>query len=359
MGLFNFLKNKSKSTSDNKFILSKITSIDHPTDGSVKITFDTENIPNEYLLFNSGQYINLKITINNKEEIRSYSLCSKPNNPLEIAVKAISNGIVSNYLKSKVEVGDEILISKPEGNFKINDTDQKIIAFAAGSGITPIYSIAQTIENTKREMLLFYGNKTISSSIFYKEIALLNNSKTRFLFSQEKNESNDSKRVDGTFVKSIVKQDLDILKSDKFLICGPENMIIEIRDALKLFGIKEDKIIYELFTSPVKMESSKKSSSNKKFKGESIVKITLDGKNYEMTVPENGPLLIDAAEKNGIDVPFSCRGGLCCSCRAKVVEGDVKMDVNYALTDQEVDDGYILACQAKTNSSELTISFDE
>ena len=359
MGLFNFLKNKSKSTSDDKFISSKIIEITHPTDGSVKITFDTNNIPEDYLSFSSGQYINLKMTINNKEEIRSYSLCSKPQKPLEIAVKTITDGIVSNYLKSKVVIGDEILISKPEGNFKINDKDEKIVAFAAGSGITPIYSIAQTLEESNRKMLLYFGNKTISSSIFYKEIASLNNSKTEFFFSQEKKETNDSKRVDGDFVKKLVKQDLDILKSDKFLICGPENMIIEIREALKLFGIKEDKIIYELFTTPVKMESSKKSSNNKKFKGESIVKIILDDKSYEMTVPENGPLLIDAAEKNGIDVPFSCRGGLCCSCRAKVIEGDVKMEVNYALTDQEVDEGYILACQAKTNSSELTISFDE
>jgi len=357
MGLFNFIKKKSNETSKKKEICVEVKSIIPLTNESIKITFQNENIPIDYFSFKAGQYTNIKININNKTQIRSYSLCSKPKEEMAIAIKAIPNGLVSNYLKNSLKPGDEFNITKPDGNFHINEEDKKICSFAAGSGITPIFSIANDLENSEKKMRLYYGNKSIESTIFYNEIKTLKNTESEFCFSQ--NSSDDIKcRIDGEFIRKLIKKDPELLNSDKFLICGPENMLIEVRDALKEFDVNESKIIYELFTAPIKMETSSDKNESK-YIGESQVDILLDGKNHQIIIPKNGPFILDVAEKKGIEVPFSCRGGLCCSCRAKVIEGDVIMKINHALTDKEVSEGYTLACQAIANSSKIKLNFDE
>ena len=354
MGLFNFLK---KSDSKNKEAIAIVDAIERPTEESIKITFANNSIPQDFLAFEAGQYTNVKLKINGSNEIRSYSLCGKPNEKFEIAIKAIPNGVVSNHLHKNINIGDDITITKPDGNFKINQKDEKIVCFAAGSGITPILSIAKKIEGSNKKMHLYYGNKSIESTMFHKELNELKNTKTAFYFSQ-KSPDEITQRIDSEFLKKLIKSDLEILKSDKFLICGPEQMIIDTKETLKLFGINEDKIIYELFTSPLKMKS-KSTGDAIDFDGESEVEITLDGIKHDFSVKDNKQFILDIAEKNGVDIPFSCRGGLCCSCRAKVTEGSMKMKVNYALTDEEVKEGYVLACQAVVNSSNIKLNFDE
>ncbi|MDG1841722.1 MAG: iron-sulfur cluster-binding domain-containing protein [Crocinitomicaceae bacterium] len=354
MGLFNFLK---KTNSKNKEATAIVDAIERPTEESIKITFANNTIPEDFLDFKAGQYTNVKLKVNDSNEIRSYSLCSKPKEKFEIAIKAIPNGLISNHLNENINVGDEITITKPEGNFKINQEDEKMVCFAAGSGITPILSIAKEIEGSNKRMHLHYGNKSLETTMFHKELNDLKNTQTLFYFSR-KSADNSTQRLDSEFIKKLIKSNLEILKSDKFLLCGPEQMIIDAKETLKSFGINDEKIIYELFTSPVKMKP-KSSEETIDFDGESEIEITLDGIKHAFTVKDNKQFILDIAEKKGVDIPFSCRGGLCCSCRSKVTEGSMKMKVNYALTDEEVKEGYVLACQAMVNSSKIKLNFDE
>lgn len=359
MAFFSKLFKKDSSGKTHKgFYNLTIQKIEKLTSDSVKITLDVPSDLKQIFQFVAGQYINFIIENNGKEERRSYSICSGPNAPLAVAVKAISNGNISVWFNKTAEVGMEIQISKPEGNFQLKANDKNVVAFSSGSGITPIMSIAKALESSNGKMKLFYGNRTQNSILFLDEIKKLSHVQTDFYLSGETANGYSNGRLDQATISEIIKQDLEILKADAFFLCGPEEMIKSGVDTLKLFGVPTEKIHYELFTTPTIMKSNTV-STQAAFSGESNVKVILDGEEIEFKLKSNGKPILDILDKSGFDAPYSCRGGVCSSCKGKVLKGKASMTMNYALTKEEVEAGYVLVCQAHPASEDVVISFDE
>ena len=301
--------------------------------------------------------MNFLLEINGEEIRRSYSICSGENEALAVAVKAIKNGIASNWFNSVAAVNDLLFVAAPEGNFILPANAKTVVAFAAGSGITPIVSLAKALQNNQGQMQLFYGNRSLENTLFKTDFENLSAVTTQYFFSQEQNEGAIAGRIDKETITNCIKADLALLKADAFFICGPEEMILAVVSTLEFFGVAKNKIHYELFTTPVLMKKEETVESN--FKGTSAVKVILDSEVAEFSLANEGKTILEALEKAGLDAPFSCRGGVCCSCKAKVLKGSASMKMNYSLTDEEVKDGYILTCQAHPTSEELIVSFDE
>jgi ring-1,2-phenylacetyl-CoA epoxidase subunit PaaE len=350
MGIFSFLKSSDKNKKDNVLLVEDIKNL---TAEAKSISFQT---PQDFK-FEAGQFIELSIEIDGKIERRSYSICSGPGESLTIGVKAVPGGKVSNWLMQNAKTGLGIHVSKPNGNFILNDETQDIVAIAAGSGITPIVSLAKALQKVNGKVTLVYGNKTESSIMFKDELNALSNIKTHHFLSQQEKEGYAHGRIDKGHLTELIKNNLELLKADGFYLCGPEEMILQSKETLEFFGIPESKIHFELFR-PATILKPSGMIKTETFEGESKVQVILEGELYPLNLSADGKTILEAAEEAGADVPYSCKGGVCASCKAKVLKGDAKMDVNYTLTDKEVAEGYILTCQAHPNSAELIISFD-
>ncbi|MBM78923.1 MAG: flavodoxin reductase [Crocinitomicaceae bacterium] len=347
----------------------KVKDIIKETKDTVSVSFDLPSNLFESFKFKAGQYLTLKCTVNGEECRRSYSICSSPinNEPLTVAVKKVINGKVSNYLNNDLSVGDEIEVMEPQGNFVIENQinqENKFVAFAAGSGITPIMSMIKDVsdENSKTKFLLFYGNKTEEDVIFKNQLDNLVSDRIEihYLYTQQSAISSLlSGRINSSKTTDLMKSKMDWLNADGFYMCGPEQMIMDIKESLQDFGVVEDKINYELFTVPVLMGGENKPVEvEDDFDGDSMVTVICDDEEVEFELSMDGDTILDAAMDEDLDVPFSCKGAVCCTCKAKVVEGKVIMDANYALSEQEVEDGYVLACQAHPASSKVIVDFD-
>lgn len=360
MGLFgSLLSKKSNSTKQYKgFVNATVRSIQKETEDAVSISFD---IPVAYLRdfhFVAGQYINLIVHLDGNEMRRSYSICSAPVEILTIGVKNTKKDGVSTYLNTRLKVGDVLPISYPLGNFKLKEKQGNYVAFAAGSGITPILSIARELNKNRGNLRLFYGNRNSSSIMFNNVLESMNERvhTTHFLDVVE-GEHYRLGPLNKETLKGLIKEDLSILKSDGYFICGPEQMILDTLETLKLFGVSEEKIVYELFTTPTLLKGTATEESN--FTGNSQLEVTLDGEKINFELSAKGMTILDKLTEMGEDAPYSCKGGVCCTCKAKVSEGKVKMDMNYSLTDKEVEEGYILTCQSHPASSVVKLSYDE
>lgn len=364
MGLLGKLFGKDKKEGQNEkkgFVKLTIQSINHETPDTVSVSFSVPLSEKDNFQFIPGQYLNFSIEINGKEERRSYSICSAVNEELSIAVKEVAGGLVSKWFNEMAKVGDEVSVSYPEGNFQLTDAGRTYVAFAAGSGITPIFSIAKAINlSIEGQLMLFYGSKSEKQIIFHEGLKELNSDQitTQFLLSQEEKEGFVSGRLTKEKVSELIKADLDLLKADGFYICGPEEMIVNVSEVLKTFGVPKDKIHFELFTTPVIMES-KPTNVQADFEGVSQVSVIIDDDTTTFELGSEGKSILDKAELEGVDAPYSCRGGVCSTCRAKVLEGSVVMDNNMVLTDKEIADGFILTCQSHPNSKTLKVSYDE
>lgn len=358
MGLFGLFGKKEIKKSPKGFHLLKVLNVHRETSDTVKIEFDIPADLRKNYQFKAGQYIDVNIDVDGKDERRSYSICSGKNEPLAIAVKEIANGKVSKWFNQNLEAGTEVSVSEPKGNFTLQEDAKNVVAIAAGSGITPILAIAKDMETKGGNLRLFYGNRTVESIIFKKELDALKNTFTTHFLSQENVEGFENGRITKDHFTEIIKNDLSLLRADAYFICGPEELIIHISDTLKFFGVNEKKIHFELFTPPVLMKQEEVSTSEV-FEGVSKVKVFFDGDVVEFDLDGKGKTLLEAATNEGIDAPYSCKGGVCCSCKAKVLKGSARMKMNYSLTDEEVKEGYILTCQAHPTSDTLTITFDE
>ena len=308
--------------------------------------------------FTPGQYLDFAITINGEKHRRSYSICSGENETLAVAVKKIDKGIISTWFNDVANEQTEILTSSPQGNFTIEDNFNTVVSFVAGSGITPVMSIAKKIEATGKSLALFYGNRTQSSILFKPDLDALSKTDTRYYLSGETTDGFGNGRLDSNNISEIIKENLALLKADCFLLCGPEEMILSALDVLKTFGVSEDKIKYELFTTPVKLKTAQAETSSN-FEGTSTIVVILDDEKESFQLEADGMSILEKSNKEGLDAPYSCRGGVCSTCKAKVIKGKASMKMNYSLTEDEVEDGYILACQAHPASEELVISFDD
>tara|TARA_B100001287_G_C22643344_1_gene511292 strand:+ start:448 stop:1512 length:1065 start_codon:yes stop_codon:yes gene_type:complete len=338
------------------------------TDDCVSLSFI---IPEEYKAkfdFASGQYLTLKTKINNEDVRRSYSLCSEPSSGIvKVAIKRVENGVFSTYANEFLSPGDSIESLCPAGNFRHVPEASKsknYVLFAAGSGITPIISIAKSVlkHEPQSHVTLIYGNKGFKSVIFREEIeALKNEYLHRFsvihIFSKENLGNPLQKgRIDREKCEKLLMTLLSSIDINEVFICGPEEMTIAVREVLLEHNIPIQNIHLELFGTTAKKKPINKS---KKESLDSTIELILDGDEYEFALNSNADNILDAAQKIGVDLPYACKGGVCCTCKAKVIDGKVSMDVNYALEEDEVDAGYVLTCQAHPKTKKVIISFDD
>ena len=348
-----------------------VREIKNETPDCVSIAFDVpENLQSEFV-FEQGQNITIKKEIDGEEIRRSYSICSAPfENELRVAVKKVQGGKFSTYANSILKAGDALDILPPTGKFnsKLQTTNHKqYLAFVAGSGITPVISIIKTTLQTEpaSSFTLVFGNRGRHSIIFFEELeGLKNKYLNRFNFinilSREKTDAPiNSGRIDFNKLTELNKL-VDYKNTDEFFICGPEEMIFCIKEFLEATGIEQKKIHFELFTTPGQKQSSvvNRELSVVSNGPQSKITVKLDGRCFDFDLGFNGENILDAALKQGADLPFACKGGVCCTCKAKLLEGEVEMDVNWGLEHEEVEQGFILTCQSHPTTEKVVVDFD-
>ena len=346
----------------------KIQDIYKETKDCSVVTFEIPDALKQDFKYNQGQYLTLKTIIDNQDVRRSYSLCSSPTeNKWQVAVKKIDGGLFSTYINDNLKTGDLIDVMPPNGKFftETNATKPKnYIVFAAGSGITPILSIIKTHLATEPQasFKLFYLNRTVKSIIFKEEIELLKNKYFgRFeIFHFLTKEFRNIELLNGRFtsdkLKILTKSIIDIPNTDECFICGPEEMIFLIKDELVAAGLDKNKIHFELFGTGIKNDSIAKKVIENKIQGTAITIID-GGKEFHFTMDNEFDNILDGAMAAGADLPFACKGGVCCTCRCKIISGTVEMKVNYALDEAEVAKGLILSCQAVPTSKNVVVEF--
>ena len=346
-----------------QFHTLKIQSIVRQTEKAVSITFGVPTNLSAEFNFKAGQYITLKAVINEAEIRRDYSLSSSPKSgDLTVTIKEIEGGVFSTYANKSLNIGDSLEVGMPNGRFIYESQSEdikSIVAFAAGSGITPIMSIARTVlEAGNDKVVLIYGNKSPEKTIFYKEIlelqsAYLNRVKVQFVYSESNDDGALFGRIDVSTINYVIKNTVQLEPSQLFYLCGPEEMIKTTTAILSEKGIREERILFELFTASNVVPENK--SINK---GESEITMLVDDEETTLMMPQNQTIL-EAALANDIDAPYSCQGGVCSSCICRVTEGSAKMRQNNILTDNEVAEGLVLSCQAEPASSLLKVDFDD
>lgn len=343
----------------------KIKNIQRETSDCVSLALDIPPQYQEDFKFYQGQYLTFKTVLNGEELRRSYSICSAPNDKsLRVAVKKVPNGQFSTYANEVLKEGDVLEVMPPMGHFYTplsKEHEKTYIFWAAGSGITPIISNIKAILSTepKSQCTLIYGNRKVSSIIFKEELeALKNQYLGRFqVFNILSREYSDSDllqgRLDKAKIQAFTAKIPFLLRGDEYFACGPIEMVEALKEVLIAAEIEDNKIHTELFNAP----KQNFSSADIKNAVESEAQIELDGRVFSVPI-EKGQNILDAAQAIGSDLPFACKGGVCCTCRAKLLEGEVEMMANYALTKEEVHQGFILTCQAIPKTDRVVVSFD-
>ena len=342
-----------------------INSIDRVTDKSVAITFAIPEDLEGNFKFKAGQYITLKTKINGEDIRRDYSICSSVGSgDLTVAVKAVNNGTFSTYANNDLKAGDIIEVAEPNGRFIFEANAAKtrtVAAFAAGSGITPILSIAKTLleDEPFSNFILVYGNKRLSDAMFANVLLELkatysNRFHVHFIYSQAQETDALFGRIEKSIVNLILKNKYKGITINSFYICGPEAMIHTVKDVLLANKVKEEQIFFELFTVSVDASTHTPNLGD----GHSKVKVIVDDEEFEFEMSQDVAIL-DAALKQDIDAPYSCQGGICSSCIARITEGEAIMRQNNILTDNEVAEGLVLTCQAHPATDTIVVDYDD
>ena len=345
--------------------------------GAVAITFDIPPADRERFAFEPGQFLTVRATIDGQDVRRNYSISSPRsrlarNGELEIGVRPVEGGLFSNWAARAIKAGDTLQVMPPDGRFVIRKKRAiHRVGFAAGSGITPILSIAASTleEQPDSKFTLIYGNRRMSTVMFNEELQDLKDryrdplTMIHVLSRQAQEVDLLQGRIDGAKVRDIIKALLPVGSMDEVFICGPDAMITATENALVEAGVPTDRIRTERFTvnlpagaHPVGASSTAEAVATAA-KDITMV-LVLDGKEHEIAIGPDEHLL-DAGLNAGLDLPFSCKAGVCCTCRAKVTEGEVVMDKNFTLEADEMAQGYVLSCQARATTKRLKISFDE
>ncbi len=344
--------------------------------GSVAITFDIPSESLEKFHFEPGQFLTLRADVNGQDVRRNYSISSPrsqflKHGELEIGIRPVEGGVFSNWAATQLKAGDTVKVMPPEGRFTIKKPRAiHRVGFAAGSGITPILSIAATTleEQTESKFTLIYGNRRMSSVMFNEALQDL---KDRFpgrftmihILSQQAQEVDLLQgRIDADKIKSIIHALLPAKSMDEVFICGPEAMIEVTEKALIDSGVPANRVHSERFTTSAsqahKVQADIDASKQKTSSAKSVhMTILLDGKEHEVALSPDEHVL-DAALNAGLDLPFSCKAGVCSTCRCKVTQGEVTMDKNFTLEADEMAQGFALSCQARATTQKLVISFD-
>jgi ring-1,2-phenylacetyl-CoA epoxidase subunit PaaE len=342
-----------------------VKNISRETDKAISISFNIPENLKGIFNFQAGQYITLKTEIEGNEVRRDYSLCVSPKSgELKIAIKEVKDGTFSAFANNTLKVGDNLDVAPPKGRFVFEPNDSKtknIALFAAGSGITPILSIIKTAleEEIHSQVILVYGNKTTKDTMFLNELLDLQHEykdrfSIQFVFSQQDEEDSIFGRIEKSTVNYVVKNKHKHIEVDAFYLCGPEAMIHTVKDVLTSHGIEENKIHFELFKAakPAELKTEQVSS------GTTSITITVDDETstFEMSQKQT---ILEAALDEDLDAPYSCQGGICSSCLARIKEGQATMRQNNILTESEVAEGLILTCQAHPTTPTLKVDYDD
>lgn len=341
----------------------KVSAIQQLTPSAVAISFAIPEDVKDIFSFSAGQYITISKEINGVEVRRAYSISSVPTaSKITVGVKKVSDGVFSVYANEKIAVGDVLQVMPPEGRFVFNPTNtaKHIAAFAAGSGITPIMSIAETVleSHLNSTFVLVYGNQSKEEAMFLKEIqALQKKYGERFfvqnLYSRTQEEGALFGRIEKSTVNFMLKNKFKARSFDAFYLCGPEEMIDLVSDTLQESRVSKDKILFELFTSSETVDTMAEILD-----GKTQVEVVVDDETFSFSMDQK-MLVLDAVLKENIDAPYSCQGGVCSSCIARVTEGKAEMVKNQILTDGEIAEGLILTCQAHPLTATLKIDYDD
>ncbi len=361
-----------------KFHDLPVSNITPEAAGAVAITLQVPDALRSGFNFKAGQFLTLRATIDGNDVRRSYSISSsqksfEQNGTLEVGIRPVQGGVFSNWAATQLKVGDVLRVMPADGRFTVQRPRAiHRVGFAAGSGITPILSIlASTLEEQpESKFTLVYGNRRMDSVMFNEALQDL---KDRYpnrltlihvLSRQAQEVPLLEGRIDEAKVKEIVNSLLPAASMDEVFICGPEAMIEATEKALLEVGVPARNIRTERFTSPT-LEALPADTRKQvvlghapESKGDVALTVVLDGKKHQMQMSATDKIL-DVALAAGLDLPYSCKGGVCCTCRAKVMQGTVAMEKNFTLENWETEQGFVLSCQAKPTSKEVVMSFDE
>lgn len=341
----------------------KIAAVDTLTPNAVALTFEVpENLKNTFA-FTAGQYITIKHEVNGKELRRAYSISSAPSSgKLTVGIKKMPKGTFSVYANESIKAGDVLEVMPPEGRFVFESVSEakNVAAFAAGSGITPIMSIAQTVLESHAEstFVLVFGNQSPEETMYLKAVQELQDKYTnrffvQYIYSRSQAESALFGRIETSTVNFVIKNKFKEISFDAFYLCGPEEMITTVSDTLKNNGISEEKVLFELFTSP-----DTEDTLAEELDGKTKVEVLVDDETFSLTMNKK-ELVLDAVLKKDINAPYSCQGGVCSSCIARITEGKAEMVKNQILTDGEVAEGLVLTCQAHPLTPTLKVDYDD
>lgn len=334
----------------------RVQKVSPETADSVVVTFDLPSHLHEVFAYEAGQYLTLRTEIDGEEVRRSYSLCSSPgDHAWKVGIKKVDGGKFSTFANESLKEGDTVDVMEPQGRFTVKSgTGLHHVGIAAGSGITPILSQIKHVllSDDTSTYTLFYSNKTASSTMFREELQDL---KDRYmgrlrLFYVLTREPVDAELLSGRMNKErcagLLTKFCQGPKVDAAYLCGPEAMILSCKEALLAHGVAESDVRFELFTTAGSAEKVAPTEDSKESAGDTVsMQVVLDGVTTSVDLPRHKNML-DAALDAGLDAPYSCLGGVCCTCRAKLVQGKASMEVNYALEPGEVERGYVLSCQA-------------
>jgi ring-1,2-phenylacetyl-CoA epoxidase subunit PaaE len=350
----------------------RIKKINKETDQCVSVEFEIPGSLANAFQFKQGQSLTMRKNLAGEEVRRTYSLCSSPlDKRWKVAIKKVEGGLFSSFANENLQEGDELDVMEPVGKFytELNPANKKnYLAFAAGSGITPVISIIKTTLRTEPQssFTLVYGNRSRSSIIFFEELeGLKNKFIDRFSFinilSRERTETPvNFGRLDIGKLTELEKL-IDYKKMDEIFICGPEEMIFCVKNFLEQKDISEKKIHFELFTTSGQKKQGTRNKAQESNSGgpQSKITVKVDGRSFDFDLSLNSDTtILDAALKQGADLPFACKGGMCCTCKAKLREGEVEMDVHWGLEHEEMEQGYILTCQSHPKTEKVVVDFD-
>ncbi len=340
-----------------------VSEVKKETPNAVSIVFEVPSALKEKFHFKAGQYITIKHSLNGKEIRRAYSICCSQNSgSLKVGVKKVKGGTFSVYANTLLKAGDTLDVMLPEGTFVLEpqpNISKNYAAFVAGSGITPVLSIVQTLMEADSDstFVLFYGNQTLGETMFYSELLALQEKypdrlHIEFIFSRKQEGDAMFGRIERSTVNYVVKNKFKERSFDAFYLCGPEPMINEVSSVLQESGISEKQIYFELFTT------TDEGSLTEPHDGDTQITITVDDETETFSMPQNKSVL-EAALEQKIDAPYSCQGGICSTCIARITEGKAEMKKNQILTDIEIAEGLILTCQAHPTTPTLVVDYDD
>jgi ring-1,2-phenylacetyl-CoA epoxidase subunit PaaE len=355
------------------FYSLNVATVDKNTRDAVVVTFDVPDDLRAAFAFRPGQYLTLRARMDGQELRRSYSICAAPGEGvLRVAIKRHDDGLFSNWANEHLAAGARLDVMPPDGHFTTTFSPEQrrgYAAFAVGSGITPVLSLVKTalaVEPASR-FTLFYGNRASSAVLFREEIEDLKNRymdrlSVVYVMSREVQDIDlFNGRLDGAKVTQLLAHWMDPASIDMAFVCGPPDMTESVKEALLQAGLDSSRVKYELFGAPRGPRALRTGHEARRAPGSGRCEVTVthDGLTRTLVIQKNKDSVLDSALAQGIELPYSCKGGVCSTCRCKVLEGEVDMDANFALEDYEVARGFILCCQSFPVTDRLVLDFDQ